>query len=638
MQEQSPHFLPILFGYNLPMKKITLLTLILISTLFSLLNAQDIKEYVMVSAAEIRDKIFYYESNRSKTMFRDINVSFALLKSTDNSLNITNIRDKDRLFAPLAKEETFQDANTTYWLKVDLGSNFPSGRFVCSYGDPEILAHTFKPSQAVEMFRLRGATHLKFTYTDGVDPRVYYFKLKPRHFRMPLRLANLMTQDTFYATIATQEYTILILGLLLGLIVMAGLYNAAMYYYNRDKAFLYYALLQLFMAITLYDLSGANVWNEGSFFCRNISYESVISLLASFFATSFTLAFLEVRKHLPRLYILFRLVLALIGVDILISLFYRSLLIEYFLLPFLMLPFLYAGYKRIRQGYKPARFYLAGWTVLTVAVFLNIFQVYYDFLPINPLYLGAATEAILFSLALSYKIRLVHQEKEEQKELLVHQSKLASMGEMIGNIAHQWRQPLTHLSYTFMNIQGAHKHDELTPEYLDTKIDEANTQLAFMSETIDDFKDFYAPKKEKEDFSLAEASEETLGMMKNSFKSNGIEVKLHLKESSTLHTHKNEYKQVLLNLLSNAKDALRHNATPNPQITLTIDANSVTVEDNAGGIPDEILPRIYEPYFSTKEGSSGIGLYMSKMIVEKNIGGKLTAENTRRGTKFRIVF
>ena len=620
------------------MKKIALLTLMIISTLFTLLNAQDIQEHAMVSASEVRGKTFYYESNRSQTMFRDINVSFALFKSTNSSLNITNIQDKDRLFVPLAKEETFQDDNTTYWLKVDLGSNFPSGRFACAYGDPTILAHTFKPSQAVEMFKIRGASYLKFTYTHGVDPQTYYFKLKARDFRMPLRFVYLTTPETLYADITKMSDMLFGLGLILGLIIMAGLYNAAMYYYNRDKAFLYYALLQLFMAILLYDYSGANLWNEGSFFCRNISYESVISLSASLFATYFTLAFLEVRKHLPKLHILFHVGLILIGVDILISLFYRSLLIEYYLLPFLMLPFLYAGYKRIRQGYKPARFYLAGWTVFTVAVFLNVFRVGYDFLLIEPLYIGAATEAILFSLALSYKIRLVHQEKEEQKELLVHQSKLASMGEMIGNIAHQWRQPLTYLGYTFMNIKEAQKHEELTPEYLDTKINEANTQLAFMSETIDDFKDFYAPKKEKEDFSLAKASQETLEMMKNSFKSNGIEVKLHIKKSSTLHTYKNEYKQVLLNLLTNAKDALKRNATSHPNITLTIDANSVTVEDNAGGIPDEVLPRIYEPYFSTKESSSGIGLYMSRMIVEKNIGGKLTVENTRHGARFRIVF
>lgn len=118
----------------------------------------------------------------------------------------------------------------------------------------------------------------------------------------------------------------------------------------------------------------------------------------------------------------------------------------------------------------------------------------------------------------------------------------------------------------------------------------------------------------------------------------GIEVTLLSKEESTVHNYKNEYKQVLLNLLSNAKEALKQSAIPQPIITLTIDTNSVTVEDNAGGISKEILSRIYEPYFSTKEGNSGIGLYMSKMIVERNMGGKLTVKNTLHGALFRIEF
>ena len=620
------------------MKKIILFTITVISTLFSLLPAQEVKEYAYASAYEMRGETHYYESNTSKTMFKDINVSFALLKSTDNTLSINNIQKKENLFSPLTKEEKFQDFNTTYWLKVNLGSNFPSGRFVCSYADPKILAHTIKPSQGLEMFTLDGVAHLKFSYTQGVDAQTYYFKLEPRHFRIPFRFVYLSTPKTFYAYITKDDNLQLVLGLILGLIIMAGLYNAAMYYYNRDRAFLYYALLQFFMALLLYDYSGANMWNEASFFCRNLSYQSIVSLLASLFATYFTLSFLEIKKYLPKLYPLFKGAIMIIIIDIIISLFYRSLLIEYYLLPFLMLPLLYAGYKRIRQGYKPARFFLAGWTVLTLAVFLNIFQIGYGVLPIDPLYIGAATEAILFSLALSYKIRLVHKEKEEQKELLVHQSKLASMGEMIGNIAHQWRQPLTHLGYTFMNIKEAQEHDELTPEYLDTKIDEANRQLAFMSETIDDFKDFYAPKKEKETFSLLQATQETLEIMAHTLKQNNIEVELITLQDSHIYNYKNEYKQVLLNLLSNAKDALIEREIQTAKITVKIDNNNIQVEDNAGGIEEDVLKRIYEPYFTTKEGNSGIGLYMSKMIVEKNMGGELLVKNSDKGALFAVQF
>ena len=618
------------------MKKIILFTITVISTLFSLLPAQEVKEYAYASAYEMRGETHYYESNTSKTMFKDINVSIALLKTTDNTLDIKNIQNNEQLFTPLTKEEKFQDNNTTYWLKVDLGSAFPSGRFVCSYADPKILAHTFKPSQALEMFKLDGVSHLKFSYTQGVDAQTYYFKLKPRHFRIPYRFIYLSTPETFYAQMSKSEKIQLILGLILGLIIMAGLYNAAMYYYNRDRAFLYYALMQLFMSLILYSYSGAFQWDESSFFSRNITYQSILSLLTSLFATLFTLYFLELKNYLPKLYKFAWLMVFIFVLDIFVSLFYKSIIIEYKVLPFLMLVLIYAGYKRIRQGYKPARFYLAGWIVLAMAVFLNIFRIGYTYIIIDPLYIGAATEAILFSLALSYKIRLVHKEKEEQKELLVHQSKLASMGEMIGNIAHQWRQPLTHLSYTFMNIQEAQKHNELTPKYLNNKIDEANRQLHFMSHTIDDFKDFYTANKPKEDFYLEQATKETLDIMQNTLKQNNIEIELNIQNNSTLYNYKNEYKQVLLNLLSNAKDVLIERAIKMPKITITIDKTGIQVEDNAGGIDEEVLKRIYEPYFTTKEGNSGIGLYMSKMIIERNMGGTLSVLNTPNGACFSI--
>jgi len=618
--------------------KLILLTISIISTFLSLVSAQEVEDYAMVSIYENRGETLIYESNRSKTSFKDINVSFSLLKSSDAAITIENIKSHDSAFKPVPKTEKFQDDNVTYWLKVDLGTTFPSGRFVYTYADADFTDNTILPSQQLEKFVLDGVQDMKFTYTQGVDPQVYYFKLVLKHYRIPFRFVYVSTAATFYGFISKSSHIQLILGLILGLIIMAGIYNAAMYYYNRDKSFLYYALLQLFMALLLYDYSGANLWDETSFFCRNLSYQSIVSLLASLFASYFTIVFLETKKYLPKVDTLLKWGIVIIISDISISLFYRSLLTEYYLLPFLMLPFLYAGYKRIRQSYKPARFYLAGWTALTLSVFLNIFQIGYKYTIIDPLYIGAATEAILFSLALSYKIRLVHKEKEEQKELLVHQSKLASMGEMIGNIAHQWRQPLTHLGYTLMNIGEAQKHGELDDTTLHKKIDEANAQLNFMSQTIDDFKDFYAPNKTKEDFSLRVATEETLEIMKNTLKQKDIKTQINIKEDSTIHNYKNEYKQVLLNLLSNAKDALIERNITAPTIYITIDKENVSVEDNAGGIKKDVLKRIFEPYFSTKEGNSGIGLYMSKMILERNMGAKLSVKNSTKGAEFTLKF
>ena len=378
------HFILILFGYSSGMKSL-LLIITLIGTFFSLLPANETKDYAEVSVFINRGEESVYESNRSKTTFKDINVSFSLLKSDDKTINIHTIQKYDKIFVPVVKTETFQDANITYWFKVDLGASFPSGRFVYGYGDADFTEHTIRQSQQLEKFIFNGIHFMRFTYHQGIDPQIYYFRLTPRHFRIPARFAYVTTPETFYNHITEKSHLQFILGLMLGLIIMAGLYNAAMYYYNRDISFLYYALMQLFMSLILYSYSGAFSQDVGSFFSRNITYLNFISLFASLFATLFTLHFLELKKYLPKLNQIIRGVATVISLDMVMNMIYKSLLTEYYILPFLMLFLVYAGYKRMRQGYKPARFYLAGWVVLTIAVFLSIFGMGYEYTIIDPL-------------------------------------------------------------------------------------------------------------------------------------------------------------------------------------------------------------------------------------------------------------
>ena len=620
------------------MKKIIPFTLLLITLFITILSANTKENYAFVSLYELHGESHRYEYNRTGTIFQDTHIHINLFKSTNKTLTLQEIIQKKDAFKPIPKTETFTDDTLSYWLQVDLGDTFPSGTYVVQYGDAKIIEDSFTPLQHASYINVKGAQHLSFTYQHSQDATQYYFKLKPQHFRIPFRYISISPKVDFYNSIMDTFTKQLMLGIVLGIIFMAAIYNGAMYYYNRQRSFLYYMCMQFFMIAILFAILGLYIYDANSFFSRNIMYENLISLGASFFATLFSIHFLDIQKYLPKLYLILRSILALIILDMLVTLFDQSYIYKYYLIPFFMLFLLYAGIMRIKQGYKPAQFYLAGWLTLTLSVFLTVFSIGMDYLHINPLFIGSAVEAILLSIALSYKIRMIYKAKEEQKELLVHQSKLASMGEMLANIAHQWRQPLTHLSYTFMNIKEAQTYGELHPEYLDKKIDDANTQLIFMSQTIDDFKDFYASDKEKEDFSLAQASKETLAIMKNTFTHQNIKVTLNIHEDSRLHNYKNEYKQVLLNLLSNAKDALLKNVTVNPQIDIIIDKNYISVSDNAGGINPAILPKIFDPYFTTKEGNSGIGLYMSKMIVERNMHAKLQITSHPKGTQCTLTF
>ena len=612
--------------------KVFFLSIIFLLPLSALQPTEEIRGAV---AFELFDETIVHEELDNAGVFKDLNVTIFIFKTSDKRVTIDNIENYDHQFKPLDKNEKFQDKNLTLWLRVNLDKNFPNGDFVASYGDSEILEHSFSDRQRADIFKIGGTEHLKFSYNKAEDSSIYYFKISSSKYENAYRYLYISSKNSFYRELSNSILVTIALGMIMGLIFMAGLYNGAMYYYNRDKSFLYYMFMQFSVTLILFNMTGIISFTDLEI-ARSETYYSLCSLLGVFFTTLFTKSFLDTKIHSPKLDSLLNIFIVIIFIDALFSIFYVSIIFKYHLLPFFALSYIYLAFKRVKQGFRPAIFYLLGWIFLVLSLFLDAFLTF-EFM-VNPIFLGTAIEAIMFSFALSYKIKMINEEKEQQKELLVHQSKLASMGEMIGNIAHQWRQPLTHLSYTVMNIQDAYKHNSLDEPYLDQKVAEATQQIEFMSQTIDDFKGFYEPHKAKELFSLAKESREVIDIMRYTFKQQDISVELKVIEDSEIKTYKNEYKQVLLNLLSNAKDALVLRAIPLPKITITIENRVVTVSDNAGGVDSKIIEKIFEPYFTTKEENSGIGLYMSKMIVEKNMGGKLEVKNRALGAEFSLIF
>jgi signal transduction histidine kinase len=213
---------------------------------------------------------------------------------------------------------------------------------------------------------------------------------------------------------------------------------------------------------------------------------------------------------------------------------------------------------------------------------------------------------------------------------------MASMGEMIGNIAHQWRQPLSQLSGLFFDIESAYEHKELNKKYLIKSVDEANDLIEYMSKTIDDFKEFYNPDAKKEIFSIKGATENALKVLDASLKFNAIVVELQLDEGYHVEGLSNEFSQVLLNILSNARDIALERGISHPKIKIYATENSektsLFIEDNCGGIDKAILGKVFDPYFTTKYGyGSGIGLYMSRIIIENKMNGKISVRNFSEG-------
>ena len=227
--------------------------------------------------------------------------------------------------------------------------------------------------------------------------------------------------------------------------------------------------------------------------------------------------------------------------------------------------------------------------------------------------------------------------------VMLAQGRQAAIGEMINNIAHQWRQPLNNLGLIVQNIKADYDCGTLTAEAMTQDVNKMMDTIMFMSHTINDFSSFFSPDKKMTIFNISQGLAKVIAMIEASLSKQDIQIVItHGDTDVAVEGNFNEYNQVLLNLLNNAKDALVERCVEHPVISVYITREEgqavVRVRDNAGGIPDTIIEQVFDPYFTTKEldKGSGIGLYMSKTIIKEHFNGSITAANVADGAEFTI--
>ncbi len=228
--------------------------------------------------------------------------------------------------------------------------------------------------------------------------------------------------------------------------------------------------------------------------------------------------------------------------------------------------------------------------------------------------------------------------------------KMAAMGEMLGAIAHQWRQPLNTLSTYIASLQSAYYNDKINKDFVLKLTAEADTQIQFMSKTIDDFRHFFRPSKKKFPFDIVEAANSAVKLMQAQLKQSEIELKIkheNILQPLVVYGYQSEFVHVLVNILANARDAIEGRLSHEPKGTSRLVAIDIVdhgkeiilrVQDYGCGIPKHLLAKIFDPYFTTKAtlSGAGIGLYMAKIIIEKEMNGVLSANNTEDGAQFTL--
>ena len=395
-----------------------------------------------------------------------------------------------------------------------------------------------------------------------------------------------------------------------------------------------YSLMQIF--------SLGYIMAYSHLFSISSSTQEKFLLLAILSAVAFAITFHE-GKFIPKINNFKDLIINTLLLNVVIlTAFYHYILFEY--LPYTVvyaILFLSVVFN-LRSGFKPTIVYVIGWSFLCILLFVFELKTIYIQQGYIDIVLSAfAIEAILFTISVSYKYNLFKNKALDHQNMLFQQSKMAKSGEMIANITHQFRQPLNNISYMLINLKNRFESNRMDKDYFEKKLTSAQEQLQFLSKTIDDFREFYTPAKTKEPFSLLQAMQNSFTVITPKLKNKGIVLECLCcdKEDVSLFGKKNELSQVFLALISNASDALA--GTTDPKIIIQIEHIDtwikIIIEDNGCGISNEKIKKIFDPYYTTKTEGSGIGLYLSKMIIETGFNGKIDVESIfQEGTKFTL--
>ena len=473
--------------------------------------------------------------------------------------------------------------------------------------------------------------------------------------------------------VKTKQGETLFYGFFYGVLLLIIFYNIFSFFVWNDRNYLYYiAFISSFMLwqLCIDGLGHQYLWPNISW----LSEKGVLIFISItiFYAILFTRSFLHLKEYAVGLN---NLLMAMQSIMLVIALssFFLPYSVVIQVLVWLVFPIplvlLYAGVKALQKKYTYARFYIVGWSLFlsaSILLALNTLGLIGGYEYIKYIQkLGSLAEVILFSLALAERINLLRQQNiktlsrlnsrlqsevhekvreiREKDELLLQRFRLATMGEMLENISHQWKQPLHKLSLVIQNYYFKHKLEGASAEELEDFNEQSTVLVSYMSSTIDDFRNFFNPQKEKEYFDVRENIEEVMSILSSSLKEEKIDVEIDISYGTKINGYANEFGQVLLNLFSNAKDAFVVNKIEDRKLHISVSETQehfiLKFLDNAGGIDPSVLPKIFDPYFSTKgfKEGAGIGLYMSKMIIENSMHGKLKVQSNNNGTEFTVT-
>ncbi len=470
----------------------------------------------------------------------------------------------------------------------------------------------------------------------------YYLELKPithsLHFSLKIKDYKTFKNDELHHQ--------LILTLFFGILFVIMIYNAVIFINTKNSIYIYYSFFILTLFIHHLHIKGMIAYllpsNPQIFTMLAYMpiYNLAIVLIAMFLFVS---KFLNLYLYKKLYFVLKLFILAILAILVFHS--SENYILNY-LTPLALLFALYVEfigfYLFIKTDEKNAKYFFIIWSI-SLGGMIGTMLYYVGVLPSAIPYLFETTvviEVFLFSIVLASQIKDLQKEKLKNSKIIIEQSKLAIMGEMIRNISHQWRQPLSEINAMLMKIDADNFTKKLTTLTLEKDISKVEHIVMHMSSTIENYNNFFKQDKRKEEITLKQCVKDALKIVDFSIENKKITINLNIQDSTKLTLYKGELVQVILVLLNNAIDILS-TLKVEKSITITTakkdDKYILSIEDNGGGVKETSIAKIFDAYFSEKENGTGIGLFMSKSIIETSLNGKLEVTNTPYGAKFTLI-
>ena len=471
-----------------------------------------------------------------------------------------------------------------------------------------------------------------------------------------------------------------LLFIILGMLIALALYHAMLYHSTGYKEYAYYTLYLLSAVIWESFFSGVLANSFGVYF-NSITEKFLLSILfLPIFLTLFSKSIFDTKNSYKTENKFLDSIIILALIVLLVGLFsvHMALIITSVVFIYMFVVLFITTYSIMKKGNRFALTFLIANAIFSL--FMLITDAYFlGFVNHSPFIFNAASigvviEALLLSLLLTHRIKILQKneiqnvkntntqielqehnrvlklsvekelkESRKKDKLLFQQAKMISMGEMIENIAHQWRQPLAEVNASVSVIDNVIYDKYNSDPAIEKELTNIENLTNYMSKTISSFQNYFKTSQDKQEFSIRSAIYESILILGKSLQNNNVVINIDISDDYFYKGYENEFQQVILVVLNNAKEALLTNKTQTPKIDVKVFKHykeyKITICDNAGGIKDAIIEKIFNPYFTTKkkDQGTGLGLYIAKMIVEDKMGGRISVQNVEEGSCFSIT-